>query len=113
MTARVTSSASLSFTPMPTRGRYGASCGDSFSRSSVLTYSAVARVSRSASTRASGFDVGLATPILDTFSARHDATRRVRPLGIGHLALLAVATARHPGTPGLPSIQAPAPVPLT
>jgi hypothetical protein len=29
------------------------------------------------------------------------------------LALLAVATARHPGTPGLPSIQAPAPVPLT
>src|ERR1017187_3252 len=67
--------------------------------SSVLTYSAVARVSRSASTRASGFDAGLATPILDTFSARHDATRRVRPLGIGHLALLAVATARHPGTP--------------
>src|ERR1019366_9175845 len=67
-------------------GRHGPTCGDAFSISSVLTYSAVARVSRSASTRASGFDVGLATPILDTFSARHDATRRVRPLGIGHLA---------------------------
>src|SRR3984957_3401149 len=45
-TARVTSSASLSWGAMPTAGLSGASCGDSFSRSSVLTYSAVARVSR-------------------------------------------------------------------
>jgi hypothetical protein len=46
ITARVTSSASLSYGPMQVAGRHGASCGDSFSRSSVLTYSAVARVSR-------------------------------------------------------------------
>ena len=45
-TARVTSSASLSCGAMPTEGLSGAICGDSFSRSSVLTYSAVARVSK-------------------------------------------------------------------
>src|SRR4029453_18677927 len=49
-TARVTSSASLSLGAIPTAGRQGASCGAAFSRSSVVTYSAVARVSRSAST---------------------------------------------------------------
>src|SRR5215213_704623 len=51
MTARVTSSASLSLGVMPTGGRGGASCGDACSSSSIFTYSAVARVSRSASTR--------------------------------------------------------------
>src|SRR5829696_3335750 len=51
MTARVTSSASLSLGGMPTGGRQGASWGACCSSSSILTYSAVARVSRSASTR--------------------------------------------------------------
>src|SRR5215218_7048360 len=51
MTASVTSSASLSLGAMPTLGRQGASWGACSSRSSILTYSAVARVSRSASTR--------------------------------------------------------------
>src|SRR5213595_316351 len=46
MTARVTSSASLSVGMIPTSGRHGASCGEAFSASSILTYSAVARVSR-------------------------------------------------------------------
>ena len=41
--------------------------GQVSSRSSVFTYSAVARVSGSASTRASRFDVGSATSILGTF----------------------------------------------
>lgn len=45
-TARMTSSASLSCGDLPATGRHGASWGDSFSRSSVLTYSAVAGVSR-------------------------------------------------------------------
>ena len=44
-TARVTSSASLSLGAMPTAVVSGAA-GDSFSRSSAMTYSAVARVSR-------------------------------------------------------------------
>jgi hypothetical protein len=47
MTARVTGSASDSLGATPTRGRQGASC----SSSSILTYSAVAGVSKSASTR--------------------------------------------------------------
>lgn len=38
------------------------------SMSSIFTYSAVTRVSRSASTRASRLDVGLATPILGTLA---------------------------------------------
>lgn len=52
-TARVISSASLSCGSMPTAGRSGAGCGDSSSRSSVLTYSAVARVSSSVVTNGS------------------------------------------------------------
>jgi hypothetical protein len=40
----------------------------SFVAHSVFTYSAVTRVSRSASTRASGLDVWVATPILDTLT---------------------------------------------
>lgn len=42
-----------------------------FNRSSVVTYSAVARLSRSASTRALQVRVGLAPPILDTFWSHH------------------------------------------
>src|SRR6266536_1343261 len=51
MTANVTSSASVSLGGIPTAGRQGARWGACFSRSSTVTYSAVARVSRSASTR--------------------------------------------------------------
>jgi len=40
------------------RGRYGAGFGERFSRSPVFTNSAVARVSRSASTEPPDFDVG-------------------------------------------------------
>jgi hypothetical protein len=59
------------------RGRPG--CGFFTSMSSILTYSAVTRVSRSASTRASGLGVGLATPILDTLAAsRHPDTPQRR-----------------------------------
>src|ERR1039458_1196077 len=39
----------------------------------------------SASTRASGFDAGSATPIMDTLHRHQNATRRVRPLGIDDL----------------------------
>jgi hypothetical protein len=42
-------------------------------------------VSRSASTRASRFDVGLPTPILDTFAPDSIATRLTVTLGITHL----------------------------
>src|SRR5680860_1435647 len=66
--------------------RSGTRCLVLFSRSSLLTYSAVARVSRSASTRASGFDVGLATPILGTLHASPEHDTPSRPLGIDHLA---------------------------
>src|SRR5664280_243967 len=52
-TASVTSSASLIRGLMPTGGRHGTRSGLAFSRSSTCTYSAVTRVSRSASTRAS------------------------------------------------------------
>src|SRR5262249_10487355 len=52
ITARVTSSASVSFGVIPTAGRHGARCGDAFSRSSVFTYSAVARESKSGVTTA-------------------------------------------------------------
>src|SRR6266511_3531386 len=58
MTARVTSSASLSLGGIPTAGRQGARWGAAFSRSSMVTYSAVARVSRSASTGPPGSTLG-------------------------------------------------------
>jgi hypothetical protein len=74
ITASVTSSASEICGLNPISGRHGARCGAICNRSSIVTYSAVARVSRSASTRASGFDVGCETPILDTLrvSTDHD-----------------------------------------
>src|SRR6266540_4159068 len=88
MTARVTSSASDSLGVIPTAGRQGARCGAVFSRSSVVTYSAVARVSRSASTGPPRLDVGFATPILDALLRLRIwplGGRKLRPLGIGHL----------------------------
>src|SRR6266508_3077472 len=96
MTARVTSSASDSLGAIPTAGRQGARCGAVFSRSSVVTYSAVARVSRSASTGPPRLDVGFATPILDALLRLRIwplGGRKLRPLGIGHLA--PSATVRH------------------
>src|SRR6266498_2369735 len=59
MTARVTSSASVSLGAIPTAGRHGARWGCCCSRSSMVTYSAVARVSRSASTGPPGSTLGL------------------------------------------------------
>jgi hypothetical protein len=56
--ARVTSSASLSLGAIPTAGRQGARCGAAFSRSSMVTYRAVARVSKSASTGPPGSTLG-------------------------------------------------------
>src|SRR5664279_2275217 len=66
MTDNVTTSASLIFGVIPTLGRAGACSGELFNKSSTRTYSAVARVSRSASTMSLLLDVGLATPVLDT-----------------------------------------------
>src|SRR5829696_10061975 len=85
MTARVTSSASLSLGGMPTGGRQGASWGACCSSSSILTYSAVARVSRSASTR---------PPTRSTLgsNADHGHPRpHAGPLGINRLVGVAVA----------------------
>ena len=48
MTARVTSSASVSVGAIPILGRSGHQWGWSFNRSSMVTYSRVARASRSA-----------------------------------------------------------------
>jgi hypothetical protein len=56
--ARVTSSASPSLGAIPTAGRQGARYGAAFSRSSMVTYSAVARVSKSASTGPPGSTLG-------------------------------------------------------
>src|SRR6266545_1850396 len=98
MTARVTSSASDSLGAIPTAGRQGARCGAVFSRSSVVTYSAVARVSRSASTGPPRLDVGFATPILDALLRLRIwplGGRKLRPLGIGHLAVHTAARHRH------------------
>src|SRR5829696_3075116 len=84
MTARVTSSASLSLGVMPTGGRGGASCGDACSSSSIFTYSAVARVSRSASTR---------PPTRSTLgsNADHGHPRpHAGPLGINRLVMVAL-----------------------
>src|SRR6266540_5662055 len=101
MTARVTSSASDSLGAIPTAGRQGARCGDAFNRSSVVTYSAVARVSRSASTGPPRLDVGFATPILDALlHLSHLAAwgRKLPPLGIGHLVQRnASSITRRPG----------------
>ena len=58
ITANVNNSASDSFGAMPTLGRHGAGSGRAFSVSSMRAYSAVARVSRSASIRSSKIDVG-------------------------------------------------------
>src|SRR6266498_2977469 len=95
MTAKVTSSASDSLGAIPTAGRQGARCGEVFSRSSVVTYSAVARVSRAASTGPPRLDVGFATPILDALLHLRIwllGGRKLRPLGIGHLG---VSRGRH------------------
>src|SRR6266508_1992362 len=88
MTAKVTSSASDSLGAILTAGRQGARCGEVFSRSSVVTYSAVARVSRAASTGPPRLDVGFATPILDALLHLRIwllGGRKLRPFGIGHL----------------------------
>src|SRR5256885_14695686 len=50
MTETVISSASVIFGAIPIFGRHRLSCGDAFSSSSILQYSAVARVSRSTCT---------------------------------------------------------------
>src|SRR5664279_1172251 len=89
-TASVTSSASLIRGLMPTGGRHGTRSGLAFSRSSTCTYSAVTRVFRSASTRASCSTFGLATSILDTLAlmSRHQhPSHPSHPsqLGISHL----------------------------
>src|SRR5665811_2019716 len=72
---------------MPTLGRHGIRCGLSLSQSSVWTYSAVARVSRSASTTSlrvqrwvENADSGHPSCI-----AEHDTP--AVPLGIDHLVL--------------------------
>jgi hypothetical protein len=87
ITARVSSSASVISAAIPVPGRHGARYGSDFSRSSISAYSAVARVSRSASTAGlHGSAFGLATPILDTLRHKPGATRRTAPLGLNHLA---------------------------
>src|SRR5664279_2701786 len=58
MTDNVTTSASLIFGVIPTLGRAGACSGELFNKSSTRTYSAVATVSRSASTMSLQLDVG-------------------------------------------------------
>src|SRR6266498_2051556 len=93
MTAKVTSSASDSLGAIPTAGRQGARCGEDFSRSSGVTYSAVARKSRAASTEPPRLDCWFAMPILDALLHLRIwllGGRKLRPLGIGHLEL------RHP-----------------
>src|SRR6266511_950066 len=88
MTAKVTSSASDSLGAIPTAGRQGARGGEVFSRSSVVRYSAVARVSRASSTGPPRRDVGFATPILDALLHLRIwllAGSKLPPLGIGHL----------------------------
>src|SRR3569833_1108078 len=70
ITAKVTISASDNYGAMPTTGRQGAYRGESFSRSSVLTYSAVAGESSSVFTHRRW------TP---------SPYARRRPLGINHL----------------------------
>src|SRR6266511_872323 len=100
MTAKVTSSASDSLGAIPTAGRQGARCGEVFSRSSVVTDSAVARVSRAASTGPPRLDVGFATTILDALlhlRIRLLGGRQLPPLGIGPLAPLAAAAAVNVG----------------
>src|SRR6266540_4657949 len=112
MTARVTSSASDSLGAIPTAGRQGARCGDAFNRSSVVTYSAVARVSRSASTGPPRLDVGFATPILDALlHLSHLAAwgRKLPPLGIGHLGAPAPPAARARGRSGSAGCSRPGP----
>src|ERR1035437_7503355 len=73
---------------MPTLGRHGIRCGLSLNQSSVWTYSAVARVSRSASTTSlrvqrwvENADSGHPSCI-----AKHDTP--AVPLGISHLGSL-------------------------
>src|SRR4029453_3172298 len=88
-TARQTSSASVSLGVIPTAGRHGASWGAAFSSSSIFTYSAMARVSRGASTGPPRARRWFATPILDALinvgSWGHLQPSRLRPLGIDHL----------------------------
>ena len=72
ITANVTNSASEIRGAIPTHGRHGVISGWDFQRSSVLTYSAVARVSRSLSSRAFRFEIGVFISILDTPPQRTD-----------------------------------------
>ncbi len=59
ITANVSNSASDNFGAIPTRGRHGAQSGPFFKVSSVGEQIAIARVSRSASTKTSKVEVGL------------------------------------------------------
>jgi len=69
ITASVTSSASDSFGANPTAGRSGAHSGCATNKSSILTYSAVARVSKSGFMPKVLRDRGLwITPSLDTLN---------------------------------------------
>src|ERR1035437_266018 len=79
---------------MPTLGRHGIRCGLSLSQSSVWTYSAVARVSRSASTTSLRVQrwVENADSGHPSCSAEHETP--AVPLGISHLVLGAL-----PGRP--------------
>src|ERR1035437_8709843 len=68
----VNNSASLNFGAIPTSGRQIRSDGLVASSSSILTYSAVAKVSISVSTVTSQVEsLVLATPIMDAFVASH------------------------------------------
>src|SRR5262245_7280819 len=115
MTAKVTSSASLSLGAIPTAGRHGARWGACCSRSSMVTYSAVARVSRSASTGPPGSTLGLnadhghppliphptATPWNQSSSRLHGTSSGVsyqHPMLLG-LALAAFAAASRDPAP--------------
>lgn len=87
MAARVRTSASVIAGAIPTRGRGGVISGWAFNRSSAVTYSAVARVSRSVSTFSSSQreETVLAAPILRDPRPYPKHPRRPTPLGINHL----------------------------
>jgi len=74
----------------PTRGRGGVISGWAFNRSSAVTYSAVARVSRSVSTFSSSQreETVLAAPILRDPRPYPKHPRRPTPLGLTHLGLV-------------------------
>src|SRR3954467_6616190 len=92
------SSASVIFGVIPTDGRHRVTSGRAFNSSSIFTYSAVARVSRSVCTLTSAAmllsnaDHGPPS-IFSTYPTRHIIHA---PLGIGHLAQAALRAALPP-----------------